>query len=237
MGLDLAETDPVTPKAFCDVLEQARERPDSHLIETIMLRSMKQAQYRPDSQGHFGLSYDHYTHFTSPIRRYPDLVVHRRIKDLLAGRRVKAAKKDAFVENLAAIGEHTSTTERRSELAEREVVDWLKCQYMQDHLGEEFDGVIAGVTGFGVFAELSKVYVEGLVHITNLEDDYYHFDPVHHLLRGERTGRIYQLGDPVRVKVVRVDVDALKIDLSLIKSPDEMGVQRQEAAAAPEPDA
>ena len=237
VGLDLEQTDPVTPKAFCKVLERARERADAHLIETIMLRSMKQAQYRPDPLGHFGLSYDHYTHFTSPIRRYPDLVVHRRIKDLLAGRRVKADKKEAFKENLAAIGEHTSGTERRSELAEREVVDWLKCQYMQDHLGEEYDAVIAGVTGFGVFAELSKVYVEGLVHITNLEDDYYHFDPVHHLLRGERTGRIYQLGDPIRVKVVRVDVDDLKIDLSLIKSPDEMGARKQdgqpEAAESP----
>ena len=230
VGLELEE-DPPTPKAFGKVLQQARERRDAHLIETILLRSMQQAQYRPDPLGHFGLSYDYYTHFTSPIRRYPDLVVHRRIKDLLAGRRVKKSKVDAFKENLTAIGEHTSTTERRSELAEREVVDWLKCQYMQDHTGEQYDAVIAGVTGFGVFAELTGVYVEGLVHITNLEDDYYHYDAVHHLLRGERTNRVYQLGDPLRVQVTRVDVDELKIDLALVTSPDEMGVQREPDAA------
>ncbi|MFA9462312.1 ribonuclease R [Thiohalorhabdus methylotrophus] len=229
IGLDLGPEDPPTPKSFGRVLEEARGRRDGHLIETVMLRSMQQAQYRPDNQGHFGLSYDHYTHFTSPIRRYPDLVVHRRIKDILAGRRVKEGKKEAFKANLAEIGEHTSATERRSELAERETVDWLKCQYMQEHLGEEYDAVIAGVTGFGVFAELTGVYVEGLVHITNLEDDYYHFDPVHHLLRGERTGRIYQLGDPLRVKVARVDVDDLKIDLGLVKSPAEMGAHQEEA--------
>ncbi|KPV40188.1 hypothetical protein AN478_08630 [Thiohalorhabdus denitrificans] len=228
IGLDLGAEDPPSPKSFGQVLNQARERRDAHLIETVMLRTMKQAQYRPDNHGHFGLAYDHYTHFTSPIRRYPDLVVHRRIKDIVAGRRVKEAKKEAFKANLAEIGEHTSVTERRSELAERETVDWLKCQYMQDHLGEEYDAVIAGVTGFGVFAELTGVYVEGLVHITNLEDDYYHFDPVHHLLRGERTGRIYQLGDPLRVKVTRVDVDDLKIDLGLVKSPAEMGAHRDE---------
>jgi len=235
IGLAEGLADPPTPQSFSQVLNQARQRRDAHLVETVMLRSMQQAQYRPDPLGHFGLSYDHYTHFTSPIRRYPDLVVHRRIKDLIAGRRVKAGKKEAFKANLAAIGEHTSTTERRSELAEREMVDWLKCQYMQDRLGEEYDGVIAGVTGFGVFAELSEVNVEGLIHITNLEDDYYHFDPVHHLLRGERTGRVFQLGDPIRAKVSRVDVDDLKIDLALVKSPDEMGAHRGESAAAPAP--
>jgi ribonuclease R len=221
VGLELEE-DPPTPKAFGNLLQQARERRDAHLIETVMLRSMQQAQYRPDPLGHFGLAYDYYTHFTSPIRRYPDLVVHRRIKDLLAGRRVKEAKKEAFKANLAEIGEHTSTTERRSELAEREMVDWLKCQYMKDRIGEEFDAVIAGVTGFGVFAELTGVYVEGLVHITNLEDDYYHFDAAHHLLRGEKTNRVYQLGDPLRVKVTRVDVDDLKIDLGLVAGPDQV---------------
>ncbi|MFB6260350.1 MAG: RNB domain-containing ribonuclease, partial [Thiohalorhabdaceae bacterium] len=233
IGLAEQLEDPPTPQSFSKVLRQARERRDAHLVETVMLRSMQQAQYRPEPLGHFGLAYDYYTHFTSPIRRYPDLVVHRRIKDLLAGRRVKAEKKDDFKANLGAIGEHTSTTERRSELAERELVDWLKCQYMQDRLGEEYDGVIAGVTGFGVFAELSEVNVEGLIHITNLDDDYYHFDSVHHLLRGERTGQVFQLGDPIRAKVARVDVDALKIDLALVKNPDEMGAHRGESAEAP----
>ncbi|HKJ71111.1 MAG TPA: ribonuclease R [Gammaproteobacteria bacterium] len=233
IGLAEGLEDPPTPQSFSKVLNQARERRDAHLVETVMLRSMQQAQYRPDPVGHFGLSYDHYTHFTSPIRRYPDLVVHRRIKDLLAGRRVKEAKKEAFKENLAAIGEHTSTTERRSELAEREMVDWLKCQYMQDRIGEEYDGVIAGVTGFGVFAELSEMHVEGLIHITNLEDDYYHFDPVHHLLRGERSGRVFQLGDPIRARVAKVDVDDLKIDLALVKTPEDMGAERGESAQAP----
>ncbi|MEF8793831.1 ribonuclease R [Thiohalorhabdus sp.] len=233
IGLAEQLEDPPTPQSFSQVLRQARQRPDAHLVETVMLRSMQQAQYRPEPLGHFGLAYDYYTHFTSPIRRYPDLVVHRRIKDLLAGRRVKEGKKDDFKANLGAIGEHTSTTERRSELAERELVDWLKCQYMQDHLGEEYDGVIAGVTGFGVFAELSPIHIEGLIHITNLDDDYYHFDSVHHLLRGERSGQVFQLGDPIRAKVARVDVDALKIDLALVKNPDEMGAHRGESAEAP----
>lgn len=228
LGLELRESDPPTPKAFCEAMEKARQRPDAHLIETVMLRSMKQAIYHPDNRGHFGLAYDYYTHFTSPIRRYPDLVVHRRIKDLLAGRRVKSAMKQALKDNLEAIGAHCSETERRSELAERDVVDWLKCQYMQNRLGEAFEGVIASVTGFGIFVELSEVYVEGLIHITNLGDDYYHFDPVHHRLTGEHNGRIFQLGDPVRAQVAKVDVDNVKIDLSLVKAPDEVRAERGE---------
>ncbi len=223
VGLDLGHEDPPSPKAFCRVLEQARMRRDAHLLEFIMLRSLKQAHYNPENKGHFGLSYPSYTHFTSPIRRYPDLVVHRRIKDLLSGRRVKEEAKAAFRNNLAKIGEHTSTTERQSEDAEREVIDWMKCQYMQDHLGESYEGIISGVTGFGIFVELAGVYTEGLVHVSNLEDDYYHFDPVHHKLQGERTHRVYQLADPVQVQVTRVDIEELKIDLALIKAPDEIG--------------
>ncbi len=233
LGLAQDLADPPTPESFSRVLQKARERRDTHLIETVMLRSMQQAHYWPEPLGHFGLSYDYYTHFTSPIRRYPDLVVHRRIKDVLAGRRVKAAKKEAFKSNLAEIGQHTSTTERRSEYAEREMVDWLKCQYMQGRVGEEFEGVIAGVTGFGIFVELAEAYVEGLVHITNLGDDYYHFDPVHHLLRGERTGRVFQLGNAVRVRVTQVDVHELKIDLALVRAPDEMGAHHQASAEVP----
>ncbi|MFP4495463.1 MAG: RNB domain-containing ribonuclease, partial [Halochromatium sp.] len=190
-------------------------RPDFHLIQTVLLRSMQQAMYSSDNVGHFGLAYDAYTHFTSPIRRYPDLIVHRIIKHILAGG--TAADLEYSKPELQQVGEHCSGTERRADEATRDVEHWLKCEFMRDKLGEEFDGTITSVQGFGLFVELDGVYVDGLVHITALDNDYYHFDPVGHRLTGERTGQVYRLGDRLRVKVAAVNLEDRKIDFVLAK--------------------
>ncbi len=198
------------PKHFANLLKRTRGRVDAHLIQSVVLRSMKQAQYHPDNIGHFGLAHQAYTHFTSPIRRYPDLMVHRAIRHILHG-----GKAEGFAyshDDLASLGEHSSMTERRADEATRDAVTWLKCEYMMDKIGDTFDGVITSVTSFGIFVELNDIYVEGLVHITSLTNDYYHFDPVGHRLHGERTGKIYRLGDSIGVQVVRVDLDDRKID-------------------------
>jgi ribonuclease R len=166
--------------------------------------------------GHFGLAYPAYTHFTSPIRRYPDLMVHRTIKHLLAGG--TAADFDYAKPDLQGIAEHCSGTERRADEATRDAASWLKCEYMEDKIGEEFDGIITSVTSFGVFVELDDIYVDGLIHITALDNDYYHFDPVGHRLTGERTGTIYRLGDRVRVLVAAVNLDERKIDFVLTQA-------------------
>ena len=184
----------------------------------MLLRSLAQAVYSPDNVGHFGLAHDAYAHFTSPIRRYPDLLVHRAIRHLLH----KGKPDDfstGFQTDMGAVGEHCSATERRADDATRDAIDWLKCEYMLEKVGEEFDGVIVAVTSFGIFVELDEIYVQGLVHVTALRNDYYHFEPVHHRLLGERTGTIYRLGDPLRVKVVRVDLDERKIDFELVQEP------------------
>lgn len=170
-----------------------------------MLRSLRQAVYSPDNTGHFGLAYESYTHFTSPIRRYPDLLVHRAIKAVLNGTIYSPG-------NWHELGKHCSQTERRADEAGRDVESWLKCFYMQDRIGECFGGVISGVTSFGLFVALDGVYVEGLVHISDLAKDYFHFDSVKHMLIGERSGRRYRLGDRMRVKLVRVDLESSKID-------------------------
>ena len=178
-----------------------------------MLRSLQQAQYRPEALGHFGLAYESYTHFTSPIRRYPDLVIHRAIRAVLAGDQKKMS-------DLAEIGRHCSMTERRADDATREVEAWLKCFYMQDRVNEIFDGTISGVTGFGVFVALDSVYVEGLVHISELGTDYFHFDAAKHHLLGERTGQRYRLGDRLAVKLVRVDMESSRLDFVPAGQPD-----------------
>lgn len=195
------------------LLKRVHKRDDFHLIQTVMLRSMQQAIYSPKNVGHFGLAYDAYTHFTSPIRRYPDLLVHRGLKQIIHKRKVNdfLYQKDEMV----LFGEHCSMTERRADLATRDATDWLKCEYMQDKVGQEFDGRIIDVTGFGVFVELNNIYVHGLVHVTALANDYYHYDATHHLLQGKKSGKVYRLGDSMRVLVARVDLDERSIDFSL----------------------
>ncbi|XSG84399.1 MAG: ribonuclease R [Methylohalobius sp. ZOD2] len=214
LGLKLPGGDQPEPGDFMVVLKQARDRPDAHLIRTILLRTLSQAVYSPEKKGHFGLALEWYTHYTSPIRRYPDLLVHRAIRHALQGGR---AKDFSYSQSeLKTIGEHCSMTERRADEASWDVIAWLKCEYMLDKVGEEFDGVISAVTSFGFFVELKDIFVEGLVHISTLGQDFYHFDPVRHCLIGERTHIRYRTGDVVRVKVARVDLDERKIDLELI---------------------
>jgi ribonuclease R len=214
LGLSMGGGERPEARHYSELLRQIAGRADAHLIQTVLLRSMAQAVYSPDNLGHFGLAYEAYTHFTSPIRRYPDLLVHRAIRHVLSGKRPAAFRYSH--DDMMLLGESCSMTERRADEATRDVVDWLKCEYMLDKVGEEFDGIITSVTGFGLFIELADIYVEGLVHVTGLQNDYYHFDPAHHRLVGERTRRIYRLGDKLKVRVVRVDLDERKIDFELV---------------------
>jgi len=224
VGLQLGGGDDPQAKDYAQLLERAKGRPDAHLIQTVMLRSLAQAVYTAENLGHFGLAFDAYTHFTSPIRRYPDLVVHRALKHLIAGG--KPAEFEYGHGQLQPLGEHCSATERRADEVTREVVDWLKCEYMMGREGERFEGVISGVTSFGLFVQLDGIYVDGLLHITSLQRDYFHFDPVHHRLTGERTGMTYRLGDPIRVRLASVNLDERKIDFVL---PEEVGVEPRRA--------
>ncbi len=207
-GFALGGGDAPHAKDYCKLLDRIKGRPDELLLQTVLLRSMQQAVYSPDNVGHFGLAYESYTHFTSPIRRYPDLLVHRAIKSVLEGKKYK-------VGDWAALGMHCSMTERRADDATRDVVSWLKCYYMQDKIGESFEGTVSGVTGFGLFVALDGIYVEGLLHVTELGNDYFHFDNVRHVMSGERSGKAYRLGDRLRVKVARVDMESSKIDFVL----------------------
>ena len=210
---------------YAQVLNQVGERPEAHLIQTVLLRSMKQAVYSPENIGHFGLALTQYAHFTSPIRRYPDLLVHRAIRHLIEGGRV-----DNFTyseEDMARFGEQCSMTERRADEATRDVEAWLKCEYMMDKVGECFDGIVSGVTSFGLFVELQGIYVEGLVHVTSLSNDYYHFDPIKHCLTGERTHQVYSLADKVNVRVTRVDLDEKRIDFDLVDKYEEEGSKKR----------
>lgn len=214
LGLNLTGGDTPQPKDYVNLMEKIQSRPDQHLIQTIMLRSLSQAIYSPNNIGHFGLAYSVYTHFTSPIRRYPDLIVHRAIKYLLVNGNVE----DFFysLSKLQTIGEHCSATERHADEATWDVVAWLKCEYVQNRLGEQHVGTISNVSSFGFFVELDSIHVDGLVHITTLDNDYYHFDPIGHKLTGERSGRIYRLGDRIKIKIVGVNLDERKIDFHLI---------------------
>ncbi|THB70527.1 MAG: ribonuclease R, partial [Gammaproteobacteria bacterium] len=215
LGFKLGTGDMPTPKDYAEIVEQIKERPDFNMIQTVLLRSLSQAEYRPDNIGHFGLALEHYAHFTSPIRRYPDLLLHRAIKHIIAGGDAKSYRYTyGEMENL---GKQCSMAERRADDATRDVMLSLKCQYMQDKLGEEYDGVITGVTSFGMFVEINDIYVEGLVHVTAMGNDYFHFDPVVHTMRGERTGKVYRLGDEVKIQVVRVDIEDKQIDFDLIE--------------------
>ncbi len=230
LGLTMKGADDPSPADYAAVLEQVRERPDAELIQTMLLRSMQQAVYSPDNAGHFGLALEEYAHFTSPIRRYPDLILHRAIKALLKQQKgANQALVGAWMyptEQLDELGEQCSMTERRADDATRQVADWLKCEYMQDHVGEEFTGVIAAVTNFGLFIRIDDLSIDGLVHISNLDNDYYRFDNERHLLIGENSRRVYRLGDKVRVKVRSVDLDERKIDLTLLAAESPTGKDR-----------
>lgn len=218
LGMQLGGGKKPTPKDFQRTLASIGARPEKHLIETVMLRSLKQAQYIEANDGHFGLAYSAYTHFTSPIRRYPDLLIHRAVGHLIDNQPVE--KFSYSEEDISRLGKHCSSTERCADEATREVVSWLKCEYMQDKLGQVFPGKISAVTSFGIFVELNDIYVEGLVHVTSLKNDYYTFDAVKYRLVGERGGTVYRLGDKMSVLVARVDLDERKIDFELANEED-----------------
>ncbi|HYN12078.1 MAG TPA: ribonuclease R [Burkholderiales bacterium] len=207
LGLQLPGGEIPRPGDYAKLLERIKKRPDFPLLQTILLRSLKQALYSPNNAGHFGLAFEAYVHFTSPIRRYPDLLVHRGIKALLARKRYGAEF------DWEALGTHCSETERRADDASRDVENWLKCFYMRDHVGSRFSGVITGVAPFGLFVTLDDYYVDGLVHISELGRDYFEHEPTRHTLMGTRTGKRFRLADRIEVKLVRVDVEQRKMDL------------------------
>ncbi len=214
-GISVPWRDNPEPKDFEAVVKQAKGRPDEHLIMAVLLRSQSLAAYQPGNEGHFGLALKAYAHFTSPIRRYPDLLVHRAIHHLLL-----RGKKSAFpytVEAMSELCARCSHNSRRAEEAERDVIDRLKCAYLETRIGEEFEGMVSGVTSFGLFVELDYGRISGLVHVTGLPNDYYHFDPVAHRMKGERRGQVFQLSDRVKVRVLAVNLDERKIDFELVE--------------------
>jgi ribonuclease R len=225
LGLRFRNRKEPLPGDYAELLQRIADRPDARLIQTVLLRSLSQAVYSPDNTGHFGLAFDAYAHFTSPIRRYPDLLLHRAIRYAQKKRRKPFVYTHAAMEKL---GVHCSVTERRADEATRDVMDWLKCEFMQDKIGEEFDGIITSVTGFGVFVELQEIYVEGLVHVTSLKNDYYHFDLKRHQLRGERSGIIYHLGDRLRVRVAKVDLEQRRMDFDLVTETKKINKNKKE---------
>jgi ribonuclease R len=218
IGIEFTATDTPSPHDFTKVINKTSHRIDKELIQTMLLRSMKQAIYDGNNLGHFGLALEAYAHFTSPIRRYPDLIVHRVIKAIInkvnGNKQCKGAK--FYTEDeISQLGEQCSTAERRADDATRDVADWLKCEFMQDHVGDVFDGVVASVTNFGLFVRLNDYHIDGLVHITSLASDFYRYDEVKQCLMGESYGLTYRLGDPLKVKVAAVNLDERKIDLIL----------------------
>jgi ribonuclease R len=240
LGLGLSVSEDPHPKEYQAIAAATKDRPDALQIHTMLLRSMQQAIYTGTNAGHFGLAYEAYTHFTSPIRRYPDLLVHRVIKALLHGKRyhlLSGAVEEAprhrqggkpvprhasdELEQWEAAGAHCSANERRADEASRDVEAWLKCRYMREHLGEEYGGTVSAVTSFGLFVTLDALYVEGLVHITELGGEYYRFDEARQELRGERSGIRYTVGARVRVQVMRVDLDGRKIDFRMVRDNDD----------------
>jgi ribonuclease R len=252
-GVGMTVGDKPKPSEFQAIADATKERPDAQQIHSMLLRSMSQAVYTPDNNGHFGLAFEAYTHFTSPIRRYPDLLVHRVIKAILTKRkytlptlptpgeahaklarrlasRVREPENKLVVKTKPtpdqqaweAAGLHCSANERRADEASRDVEAWLKCKYMREHLGEEYGGVVTSATGFGLFVTLDAMYVEGLVHITELGGEYFRFDEMRQELRGERTGIRYGIGSRVRIQVSRVDLDGRKIDFRLVREADEL---------------
>ena len=244
LGLGLAGGSEPTSGDYQQLMQMIQGRSDANMIQTVMLRSLRQAMYQVENHGHFGLGYDAYTHFTSPIRRYPDLLVHRAIRSVIRSemptshvRRVEGAKpiptRNIYpysANDMVVFGEQCSMTERRADEATRDVVSWLKCEYLRDQVGAVFDGHVSAATGFGLFVELNDLYVEGLVHITALPHDYYRFEPAQHRLVGERTRRVFGLGDELVVRVVRVDLENRKIDFELAS---DKAVRRPKKAVVP----
>jgi ribonuclease R len=212
-GMQLGGGESPTAKDYAALIDKIRDRPDKQLLQTVMLRSLRQAIYSPDNVGHFGLAYESYTHFTSPIRRYPDLMIHRAIKAVLTKKKYVPGSRENEWEEM---GLHCSATERRADEATRDVEAWLKCFYMQDRINEIFTGSISSVVPFGIFVALDGVFVEGLVHVSELGTDYFHFDDKAHAMVGGRTGKRYRLSDRVRVQLMRVDMEQNKIDFRLV---------------------
>ena len=213
IGLKLFGKDKPQASHYAKLLDKVQERPDLHLIQTVLLRSLHLAVYTPENKGHFGLSYPKYAHFTSPIRRYPDLLIHRAIRHRL---QEESPQDFSYTRSdIDHFAEHCSMAERRADEATRDAISWLKCEYMQNKIGSEYDGIVTGVTAFGLFVELDGVFVDGLIHVTSLKEDYYHFDPVGHCLTGESSKKIYRLADRLHIKVVRVNLEDKKIDLEL----------------------
>ncbi len=210
LGLKVAHPEHVQPRDFTKIIRQTADRPDATAIMMTMLRSLTHAEYSPANIGHFGLALESYAHFTSPIRRYPDLLVHRAIRHIVQGG--KPGRYDYSSRDMERLGTITSAHEKRAEEATRDVEAWLKCQYMEQHLGDEFDGVITGVTNFGVFVQITSLLVDGLVHVTSLSNDYYQYDAGSQSLVGERTGKTFRLGDSMRVNVNKVDMETRRID-------------------------
>jgi len=247
MGLTLGGGESPHASDYAALMAHIRDRPDAPMLQTMLLRSMQQAVYSPDNIGHFGLAYEAYAHFTSPIRRYPDLLTHRAIYAVLQGKKYQPQAPEGVVLNTALspraralqaqdeakngpkrarsantaiweeLGLHCSANERRADEASRDVEAWLKCYFMRDKLGEEYGGMVSGVTSFGIFVQLDALFIEGLVHVTELGSDYFQYDEIRNELRGERTGIRYRLSDRVRVQVGRVDLDARKIDFRLVR--------------------
>ena len=257
LGLNLSVSDDPKPAEYQAIAAATKDRPDVAQIHSMLLRSMQQAIYTPINSGHFGLAYEAYTHFTSPIRRYPDLLVHRVIKAILAHKHYKLdagkmnvptppkrpgkapplnpADANTEAERWEVVGAHCSANERRADEASRDVEAWLKCRYMREHLGEEFAGTVSAVTSFGLFVQLDALYVEGLIHITELGGEYYRFDEVRQELRGERTGIRYSTGARVQVQVSRVDLDGRKIDFRLVHDGEQASARPNARAARPAP--
>lgn len=238
-GLQLMGGDSPSPSDYQKLIEQIKDRPDFSVLQTVLLRSMSQAIYGPEEIGHFGLAFDAYAHFTSPIRRYPDLLVHRGIKSIIYSKqdtpdvlRPEGLDHSRYrypydLAKMLVLGEHCSMAERRADEATRDVMNWLKCEYLQQHVGEMFPGIISAVTGFGFFVELADLYAEGLVHVSTLKSDYYQFDHQKHRLIGERTGTSYSMGDRVVVEVSNINLEDRKVDLTLISAEPKSKARRR----------
>jgi ribonuclease R len=223
----------IRPQDFQLVLRQVAGKPEEKLVSYLLLRTMKLARYHEENLGHFGLATDSYTHFTSPIRRYPDLVVHRALRALLHGEGPDGLRD--LPADLPEMAQHLSEMERRASDAERELIEWKKVRFMADKVGEVFTGYVTGVQAFGLFVELDEVYVQGLVHVSSMADDYYRFDERAHLLKGENTGKTYRLGDKVQVQVVRVDLERRQIDFALVDVLERTAARGQPAGRPPAP--